>query len=113
MIISARGRSRARMNPVLSAPDYLEPTEVTRRSERATHAANIRAAKRRAARTDPGLHPATADIDYSRDEMEFILAMHEYQHATGRKFPAYTEVLRVLKSLGYARAAGSGSVSAQ
>jgi CheY-like chemotaxis protein len=32
---------------------------------------------------------------------EFEQAMHEYRNATGRMFPTWSEVLEVLKSLGY------------
>jgi hypothetical protein len=33
--------------------------------------------------------------------MEFMQAMHDYKHQSGRMFPTWSEVLEVLKSLGY------------
>jgi len=33
--------------------------------------------------------------------MEFMLAMNEYKQQSGRMFPTWSEVLEVLRSLGY------------
>lgn len=41
--------------------------------------------------------------DYSADEVEFLKAMQGYMKRTGRKFPSFTEVLAVAKSLGYTK----------
>lgn len=38
---------------------------------------------------------------YSDDETEFILAMERYQRERRRRFPTYSEVLAVIKKLGY------------
>ena len=40
---------------------------------------------------------------YSIAEMEFMQAMHDYKQQSGRMFPTWSEVLEVLKSLGYAK----------
>jgi hypothetical protein len=45
--------------------------------------------------------PTTRDRDYSEAELEFIQAMHEYKLASGRMFPTWSEVLKVLRVLGY------------
>lgn len=45
--------------------------------------------------------PTTSEIIYSADEVEFMNAVQAYKQQTGRKFPAYSELLRVLKGLGY------------
>lgn len=37
------------------------------------------------------------------DELEFGLAMYAYQKKHGRRFPAWSEVLYVLRALGYAK----------
>jgi hypothetical protein len=39
----------------------------------------------------------------SEDELEFITAIDEYKRTTGRNFPSWSEVLEVLKGLGYDR----------
>ena len=45
--------------------------------------------------------PTTCDRDYSEAEREFMQAMHEYKIRSGRMFPTWSEVLEVLKELGY------------
>lgn len=52
---------------------------------------------------DSGLTCANIGCDYTEDEMEFILAMQTYQKEHKRKFPSYTEVLAVARSLGYVK----------
>lgn len=47
--------------------------------------------------------PATCDRDYQADELEFMNAMQEYKKRSGRQFPTWSEVLEVLKSMGYER----------
>ena len=38
-------------------------------------------------------------------EMEFMQAMHDYKQSSGRMFPTWSEVLEVIKALGYAKTA--------
>ncbi len=35
------------------------------------------------------------------EETEFLLAVEDYRHRTGRRFPALTELLGVLRGLGW------------
>jgi hypothetical protein len=51
------------------------------------------------------IDPTTCERDYSSDEIEFMGAMDDYKRRSGRMFPTCSEVLEVLKSLGYAKAA--------
>jgi hypothetical protein len=37
------------------------------------------------------------------DEREFQLAMEQYRRRSGRQFPTWSEILEVLRSLGYAK----------
>lgn len=48
-------------------------------------------------------HPATAEVEYTRDDLEFQNAIQEWKNRTGRQFPTWKEVLGVMKSLGYAK----------
>lgn len=43
----------------------------------------------------------TSDKDYTKNEMEFLKAVEDYIHFTGKKFPAWTEIYQVLIMLGY------------
>ena len=40
-------------------------------------------------------------------EMEFMHAMHDYKQSSGRMFPTWSEVLEVLKALGYQKDASA------
>jgi hypothetical protein len=50
------------------------------------------------------IDPSTCERDYSAQEKEFMLAMQEYKKASGRMFPTWSEVLEVLRALGYEKA---------
>jgi hypothetical protein len=49
------------------------------------------------------IDPTTCERDYSADELEFMRAMDDYKRKHGRMFPTCSEVLEVVKSLGYRR----------
>lgn len=49
------------------------------------------------------IDPTTCERDYSNDEIEFMQAMDAYKRAAGRMFPTCSEVLEVVRSLGYVR----------
>jgi hypothetical protein len=49
--------------------------------------------------------PTTCERDYTRAELEFMQAMQEYKHRSGRMFPTWSEVLEVLRGLGYEKIA--------
>ncbi len=49
------------------------------------------------------IDPTTCERDYSLDEIEFMRAMDDYKRKSGRMFPTWSEVLEVVRSLGYAR----------
>ena len=49
------------------------------------------------------IDPTTCERDYSADEIEFMRAMDEYKRKNGRQFPTWSEVLEVVRSMGYRR----------
>ena len=49
------------------------------------------------------IDPTTCERDYTPDEVEFMGAIDEYKRLNGRMFPTCSEVLEVLKKLGYER----------
>lgn len=53
------------------------------------------------------IDPTTCERDYSAEEMEFMQALESYKRSTGRLFPTCSEVLEVLRSLGYVRTASA------
>ncbi|TWU01645.1 hypothetical protein [Neorhodopirellula pilleata] len=47
------------------------------------------------------IDPTTCERDYSEKEVEFMKAMDDYKQSSGRMFPTCSEVLEVIRSLGY------------
>jgi len=47
------------------------------------------------------IDPTTCERDYTPDEIEFMGALDDYKRRSGRMFPTCSEVLEVLKKLGY------------
>ncbi len=82
-----RRRSRRRINtePVSAECRKLERREkVTRRRQ---------------------IDPTTCERDYSDDEVEFMSALDNYKRASGRMFPTCSEILEVIRNLGYSKSA--------
>ena len=51
------------------------------------------------------IDPTTCERDYSADEVDFMRAMDEYKRRSGRQFPTWSEVLEVLRAMGYRKVA--------
>lgn len=49
------------------------------------------------------IDPTTCERDYSGDEIEFMNALDEYKRTSGRMFPTCSEILEVIRSLGYVK----------
>jgi hypothetical protein len=47
------------------------------------------------------IDPTTCERDYSDDEIEFMHALERYKRASGRMFPTCSEILEVVRGLGY------------
>jgi hypothetical protein len=60
------------------------------------------------------IDPTTCERDYTDDEVEFMNALDDYKRRSGRMFPTCSEVLEVVRELGYVRlpAAERSSLSA-
>jgi hypothetical protein len=50
------------------------------------------------------IDPTTCERDYSDDEVEFMNALDVYKRKSGRMFPTCSEVLEVIRNLGYIKA---------
>ena len=74
-------------------------TPVRNSPRRASAQPERRAKKDRRRRIDP----TTFDKQYTDDEMEFMNAMQRFKESSGKSFPTYREVLKVLVDLGYRR----------
>ncbi len=47
------------------------------------------------------IDPTTCERDYTADEVQFMHALDQYKRSSGRMFPTCSEVLEVLRGLGY------------
>jgi hypothetical protein len=63
------------------------------------------AEKRRTSERRRLIDPTTCERDYSHDETDFMKAMDRYKRENRRPFPTWSEVLEVLRSLGYRKVA--------
>lgn len=57
------------------------------------------------------IDPTTCERDYSAEEIEFMRAMDEYKRKSGRMFPTWSEVLEVVRGLGYVRPETTGTAT--
>ncbi len=49
------------------------------------------------------IDPTTCERDYSVEEVEFMQALDEYKRRNGRMFPTCSEILEVIRGLGYSK----------
>ncbi len=49
------------------------------------------------------IDPTTCERDYTQDEIEFMQALDAYKRANGRMFPTCSEILEVVRNLGYVK----------
>ena len=49
------------------------------------------------------IDPTTCEREYSDDEVLFMHAMDAYKRSSGRMFPTCSEILEVVRSLGYTK----------
>lgn len=76
------------------------------RTAHRTASASNRTATRQARRRM--IDPTTCDREYAADELEFMQALDRYKRTHGRMFPTCSEILEVVRSLGYERTAVAG-----
>jgi hypothetical protein len=57
------------------------------------------------------IDPTTCERDYTECEVEFMNALDEYKRKSGRMFPTCSEVLEVVRSLGYTKVGTAQPIS--
>ena len=80
------------------------PVSVTRHQDRHDSAGLPRTC-RKGPRRRRFIDPTTCDRDYGADEVEFMQALERYKRTSGRMFPTCSEILEVVRDLGYRREA--------
>ncbi len=82
------------------------PVKRERRSaQRSYEGVNRRMGDRRKVERRRMIDPTTCERDYNEAEVEFMRAIDDYKRRSGRQFPTWSEVLEVLRDLGYRKVA--------
>ena len=74
-----------------------------RRTTQVSVAEERRIGERRNTHRRRQIDPTTCERDYSGEEVEFMRALDSYKRASGRMFPTCSEILEVIRSLGYVK----------
>jgi hypothetical protein len=74
-----------------------KPPRSSRRAAAAAAAVGHASSRRR------HIDPTTCERDYQPEELEFMQAIEQYKRRNGRPFPTCSELLEVVRSLGYVR----------
>lgn len=91
-----------------------QPTDLAitdrRKTDRRKRNIPVAVERRKGERRDTGerrrqIDPTTCERDYSDEEILFMKAMDQYKRDNRRPFPTWSEVLEVLRALGYRRVA--------
>ena len=59
------------------------------------------------------IDPTTCERDYTNDEIEFMQALDAYKRANGRMFPTCSEILEVIRDMGYVRMSADETFEAE
>jgi hypothetical protein len=90
-----------------------ERRDTDRRQKDAQVAVERRSGERRAkVSRRRQIDPTTCERDYTDAEVEFMHALDSYKRTSGRMFPTCSEVLEVLRGLGYEKRGTGATVMA-
>lgn len=59
------------------------------------------------------IDPTTCERDYSDDEIQFMHALDAYKRSSGRMFPTCSEILEVIRDMGYVRVTPAAPASVE
>jgi hypothetical protein len=57
------------------------------------------------------IDPTTCERDYTDDEVEFMSALDNYKRSSGRMFPTCSEILEVVRGLGYIKVSAGATTA--
>lgn len=83
-----------------------------RRKKQIPVAVDRRQGDRRVGERRRQIDPTTCEREYNNEEMEFMKAIEDYKRDFRRPFPTWSEILEVVKALGYRRVAESSEIVA-
>jgi len=97
---------------VMDARSYKERRQDDRRQTDVRVEVDHRLTERRAkVNRRRQIDPTTCERDYSTDEVEFMSALDDYKRRSGRMFPTCSEILEVIRGLGYEKRAEMPTVA--
>ncbi len=76
---------------------------VERRKKSEPVAVEQRKSERRKVQRRRQIDPTTCERDYTDEEIEFMQALDAYKRVSGRMFPTCSEILEVIRDMGYVR----------
>lgn len=79
----------------------IDRRRTSRRNEEPVTAAEPKLERRKKVNRRRQIDPTTCERDYSEQEVEFMNALDVYKRKSGRMFPTCSEVLEVIRGLGY------------
>ncbi len=85
-VVTLDRRGRDRRDEKSPAADTAEAKTPRRKKQRRRH-----------------IDPTTCERDYNDEEILFMRAMDDYKRTSGRMFPTCSEVLEVIRALGYVK----------
>ncbi|MHC2067815.1 hypothetical protein ACYFX5_10110 [Bremerella sp. T1] len=86
-----------------AAADKTEKQEAIAEETKAPEAAEPKMERRAKVNRRRQIDPTTCERDYTNDEIEFMQALDAYKRSSGRMFPTCSEILEVIRGLGYSR----------
>ena len=86
---------------------------IERRKSQIPVAIDRRKGERRLGERRRQVDPTTCERDYTDEEIGFMKAMEDYKASFARPFPTWSEVLEVLKSIGYRKVAGTTATAVE
>ena len=96
------------------AGDRRKNTDTNRRKKAEPVAVERRSIERRAkVCRRRQIDPTTCERDYTDEELEFMNAMDKYKRSSGRMFPTCSEVLEVIRDLGYEKRCEEANVAGE
>lgn len=84
------------------SPEVITDRRKAEKTERRVASIPV-ASDRRKVQRRRQIDPTTCERDYSPEEIEFMEALDEYKRASGRMFPTCSEILEVVKAMGYTK----------
>jgi hypothetical protein len=98
----------AKKDETATAVEQRKPSDRRKSEDRRKESVPVAVERRKVERREKvnrrrQIDPTTCERDYTPDEVEFMNAFNEYKRQSGRMFPTCSEILEVVRALGYTK----------